>query len=181
MTTKTLDRALYAWLGELLAYPGADYLNRVAAARDAVQEDYPEPAHSLGVFLGELEGKTRTELEESYTRTFDFAPLSAAYVSAHLFGDQSFRRSQLMAGLVAAYRRVEFDPGPELPDHLAVILRFAPHFSEPEWSDMAQYCLRIPAAKIREALERGGSPYRHVLGAVLQALDSDFPQESPHV
>ncbi|MBI5093949.1 MAG: molecular chaperone TorD family protein [Candidatus Hydrogenedentes bacterium] len=181
MTATLIERSLFAAVGVLLEYPRAGYFAHVAATHDAMVESCPDAALGLSEFLDAVDGKDLSELEDLYARTFDFAPLCNAYVSVHLFGDESFKRSQLMSGLVEAYQRAGFDPGAELPDHLAVILRFAPQLSGAEWDDMVTCCLRSAVTKMIEPLERAANPYHHALRALLRMLDADYPQEANHV
>ena len=181
MSVTTVDRVIYAELGAALEYPGPGYQKAVAATHDALAGAYPEAVASFAAFLDAIDEKTPEELEELYAQTFDFAPLCNAYVSVHVFGDESFKRSQLMTGLAEAYRKAEFDRGAELPDHLAVILRFAPLMSDLEWADMIECCLRGAIAKMIEPLERAANPYRHVLYALLNLFDLESAEETSHV
>ena len=75
-----------------------------------------------------------------------------------------------MADLRDAYGRTGFDAGTELPDHLAVLLRFAPHLEPDELDELVRYCLSAPVAKMARQLERTRNPYLHVLEAVRLAL-----------
>lgn len=181
MATATLDRTLYAEIGAALEYPGSGYLARIAAAHDAIASAYPGTETALGAFLDEIDGKAPDVLEELYAHTFDFAPLCNAYVSVHVFGDESCKRSQLMTGLAEAYRLANFDRGAELPDHLAVILRFSPYMSDAEWEDMVQCCLRCATGKMLIPLEGANNPYRHLLRALVQLFDVESPEEAVHV
>ena len=108
--------------------------------------------------------------QELYTRSFDLSPVCVPYVSVHLFGAESFKRSELMTGLIAAYERVGFDRGTELPDHIALVLQCAPRFDADEWDDLAVLVLTPALEKMREALSNANSPWRHVACAAQAML-----------
>ena len=105
-------------------------------------------------------------LEEQYTRAFDLAPQAVPYLSVYLFGAESPQRGQFMAGLSGAYAQAGFDPAGELPDHLAVVLRYARVAPHEEWRELREWCLTAPVRHMRRALEKAGNPYQHLLAAL---------------
>ncbi len=50
-------------------------------------------------------------------------PICALHIGYHLFGE-SYKRSLFLLGLKERYQAEGFDAGSELPDHIAVMLRF---------------------------------------------------------
>ena len=147
-------------LAPLLEYPGPDFEARSAAAPG-------EGAAALRTL--DPEGR-----EELYTATFDVTPSCVPYVSIHLFGEENFKRGAFMAALHARYAETGFDPAGELPDHLAVLLRFAAGAGETERRELLQFCLLSPLARMIESL-RPGHPYRTVLQDIEGALRSAYP------
>lgn len=107
--------------------------------------------------------------QEYYVQTFDLMPSCSLYISVHLFGEESFKRAELMAGLRGAYESRGVCATTELPDHLAVVLRQSPRLTDEEWSELVHLCL-LPALTIMiRKLEKGANPYSFLL-KTLQAL-----------
>jgi nitrate reductase delta subunit len=103
-------------------------------------------------------------MQELYSTTFDLDPACAPYVGHHLCGD-SPRRGTFMARLADVYRQDGFAGAGaqgELPDHVAVVLR---------------YLAAVPTGAERQALlEDGLVP---ALDRMLSApLDDDNPYRS---
>lgn len=152
-------RRLHA-LARLLEYPGADFAARLAAAPPG---DYAA-----------LAALTNDAREELFAATFDIAPSCVPYVSIHLFGEENFKRGEFMAALRARYAAAGFDSGGELPDHLAVLLRFAACVTSDEWRELTAFCLLGPLAGMLAALP-AAHPYRAVLLAVERELHAVCP------
>jgi nitrate reductase delta subunit len=120
-------------LAELLEYPSPSLPAAVAASAERVAEDAPRAAALLTMFLDELERMPSSRLEELYASAFDFdlpteAGLSCYPHVGHYLLGESYRRSRFLVGLLECYREHGFEvPDGELPDHLAVILRFLAH------------------------------------------------------
>jgi nitrate reductase delta subunit len=161
------DAAL-ALLGRLLTYPRADFDEILAQAQDAL-DSLP-----LLAFRGALATLSPDQREELYTATFDVTPRCVPYVSIHLFGEENFKRGEFMAALHSQYDQAGFDPGGELPDHLAILLGYAATLDEPARRELVEFCLLGPAAKIIQALPVG-HPYRYLLDAVDETLRGRYP------
>lgn len=182
MTVPTqTDVRAYEVLAGLLDYPAHGAI-RDDNARDDLAGTCPEAAAAFDAFFEEVEPLSPDEREELYVRTFDFSPLCALHVGVHLFAGngEGPQRSALMAALAGAYREAGFRTDGELPDHLAVILRFRGRLDPDEWEDMARWCLLPATARMLEELERTRSPYRHVLRAIRCLLLSEFPEDTTH-
>jgi len=166
-----------AALGALLDYPGDAFQERYDEALEAARAFSPAAAGALETFARELAGLSTEHAQEIYTRSFDLSPVCVPYLSVHLFGAESFKRAELMTGLSAAYERIGFDRGAELPDHAALVLTCAPHFGAEEWADLETLVLTPAFEKMAAALETAGSPWRHAARAALALLtmgdDSD--------
>jgi nitrate reductase delta subunit len=160
--------ASLALLGRLLAYPGADFDEILAQAQETL-DSLP-----LLAFRSALAALTPDEREELYTDTFDVTPRCVPYVSIHLFGEENFKRGEFMAALQSQYEQAGFDSGGELPDHLAVLLRYAATLAEPARRELVEFCLLGPLAKISQALP-DDHPYRFVLEAVDETLREHYP------
>lgn len=156
----------------LLEHPGTGFVAAAAEARDLLRTGgHARAAAALDRYLHQVETLGLERLREVHGRTFDLAPSCAPYLSVHLFGEGSYQRARLMAGLAEAQSRAGFDRGPELPDHLAVVLRFAPRMEPEEWRELVRFCLIPALPAMAGGLEGRGpaesdNPYRHVLEAV---------------
>lgn len=158
-----------ATIGALFEYPGETFQERFEEADEAAGAFSADAADALGEFWRELSGVSTEHAQELYSRSFDLSPVCAPYASVHLFGAESFKRAELMTGLIAAYVHVGFDRGTELPDHIALLLQCAPRFDAEEWDDLAALVLTPALEKMGEALAKAGSPWRHAAHAA-QAL-----------
>lgn len=146
-----------------------------------LEKDCPSASEALSLFLKNVQKESLKDLKEIYTRTFYVFPQCIPYVSVHLFGEESFKRAEIMAGLQEVYQKKKFDSGKELPDHLAVILRFAPHFSSEEWQDMVHFCLKKSVETMVQNLKKAKNMYRFVLQAIRSVLEMEYSKEVIHV
>lgn len=153
-------------LGRLLDYPRETLPTEVEEWRRRFSPEFPK----AGAFVSDFQSaalKLRAgALEEIYTRTFDIAPMCNPYVTAHLYGDENFERGTLMTKLAERYKAEDFNTFGELPDHLRVILLFAPYFSHEEMVELTQYCLLGPVKAMLESLNDQQNPYNSLLQAV---------------
>jgi nitrate reductase molybdenum cofactor assembly chaperone NarJ/NarW len=122
-------------------------------------------------FCGCVEQVPLARMEELYTRTFDLQAVCSPYVGYHLFGD-SYQRGLFMARLNEGYRIRGFSAGSELPDHVAIVLRFLEAGAEDEFSETLLREGLLPALdKMSGAFDSpGDNPYREVICALLLAL-----------
>ena len=176
MSAAVIDRPSSARLAQDLA--GLATLVEYPTAR-SIAAAYPEAASAVGRFLEWLANEPSEAHEEVYTRTFLVMPSCVPYVSVHLFGDESFRRGRLMADLREAYARQGFEAGSELPDHVAVLLRFAPRLASDELDELVRFCLVSPVTKMAGQLERTRNPYLHALEAVRLVLEAMVSEADP--
>ncbi len=128
-------------------------------------------------------------LEEVYSSTFDLDPSCYPYVGYHLLGE-SYKRSAFLQEIRSHYRAEGFVEGTELPDHIAVMLRFAAVTRDTDTAKEIVSHALLPALERMTgraksagfddeatptvpAQGRRGGPYRGVLEALrlcLQAL-----------
>ncbi len=135
---------VYTALGGLLEYPLADFAERRARCQKLVEEtaDWPatpptdgalweaveDPADLLAKvaslladFDASVRDRSQDELEELFTRTFDFSPGNALEIGWHLFGDD-YNRGALLVRLRDELVRHDIPEAWELPDHLMYVL-----------------------------------------------------------
>ena len=164
-------------LARLLEYPAGRGDIPVAPVHNDVG-DRNVAAPSYDRFACAFSALSQDEREELYTATFDVTPACVPYVSIHLFGEENFKRGEFMAALNARYVAAGFDTRGELPDHIAVLLRFLAETDEVERRELVEFCLLGPLAKMIAAL-MGENPYRGLLEAAHEILRAAYPELKP--
>ncbi len=161
---------VYARFADILAYPGPRLPEAVAECAALLEKANGEAARALGEFRAFVGATPMSRIEEIYTGVFDLAPACSPHLGHHLFGED-FRRSLFMVRLQGHYRERGFAAGPELPDHLAVVLRFLDGAPEGEVEqELVELCV---APALKTMIERPGgesNPYRAVLSALLLVI-----------
>jgi nitrate reductase delta subunit len=165
---------LYRLFADILEYPTPDLPRQVKACAGLLAAVNPEAAVLLDSFRAFVEQTPLPQLEELYTHTFDLQVVCYPYVGYQLFGE-SYKRGAFLARLNEGYREHDFTAGNELPDHVAVVLRF---LALGETGDFGRTLLwegLIPALeKMAQTFgEDGGHPYRHVIQTLLLALRAE--------
>lgn len=134
MAHDLLAPALWNTFARLLDYPGPDLAE---AAREGARRASPVSPRAatllaeFAAFLVSAADRRPADLEEAYTRAFELDPLYCPYVGHHLFGE-SYKRSLFLVGLKERFRAHGFSADHELPDHLAVLLRYLALLGEGE-------------------------------------------------
>lgn len=175
MTTMvTADRRILGLFAEILEYPGARLARAVQECEALVASRNAEAGALLGRFRAFVEEAPLARLEEVYTGTFDLDAACHPYVGYHLFGE-SYKRSVFLLGLKERYTARGFAAGSELPDHVAVLLRFL------ATTDDAGLAAELVGEALLPALDRmtgtgeGQSPkeYQRVLQALRLVLQRE--------
>ncbi|MBW7057615.1 nitrate reductase molybdenum cofactor assembly chaperone [Paracoccus bogoriensis] len=114
-------------LSALLAYPSAELQAAVPAIRRVIAAEGvipPGQATALEPLLDSLATGDLYDLEERYVLLFDRSRSLSLNLFEHIHGE-SRDRGSAMVDLLETYRAGGFDlTGPELPDHLPVLLEF---------------------------------------------------------
>lgn len=118
----------------MLAYPPPEPGEWLTQCRKRLAARDTEAAEALDSFMDFLEESTPGERNETYSRAFDLNALFHPYIGYHLFGE-TYKRSRFMVRLKAHYGKHDFTPERELPDHLAVVLRFLPRCHHGDFLD----------------------------------------------
>ncbi|OGO32327.1 MAG: hypothetical protein A2Z29_02480 [Chloroflexi bacterium RBG_16_56_11] len=125
-------RQICRLFGDLLDYPGEGL---AAAAEDCagrMKAHFNGASDRVRAFADFVGSQPPGTMEELYTRTFDMTPANTLYIGYHVFGE-SPRRSVFLVRLREAFQSRGFEAGTELPDHLAVLLRFLSVTDDPEF------------------------------------------------
>ena len=146
----------YTELARLLLYP------------EAPLDAAPTGDRHVDAFLVATRGVPLDRLQDDYVRTFDFDKRTNLYLTYHLHGDGR-RRGVELVRLKRRFREagLELAEG-ELPDYLPVLLEFAE--LEPEAGTAVLAGLRGSLELVRAGLHERGSPYAHLLDAVVEGL-----------
>lgn len=169
---------LFRRFAELLEYPGPGLVEAARECEALTGHSVPEAAPLLHEFRSFVEATPAGRVEEIYSATFDLDAAYHPYVGYHLFGE-TYKRSLFMLELRERYRAQGFVVEQELPDHLAVLLRFLARHSESDLAGEILHEALLPAldrmtGKARSAgyddessglpdRERARHPYRAVL------------------
>jgi nitrate reductase molybdenum cofactor assembly chaperone NarJ/NarW len=180
----SMSNALYALFADLLEYPTPALAGQVKSCIESLVPVHPDAAGKLAEFQLHLQGQSLAQMEELYTSTFDMQPVCYPYVGFQLFGE-SYKRGAFMAKLVEGYRAGGYAAGKELPDHVAVILRFLAGGSQAQEGEFGRTLLvegLLPGLRKMGAAMEGESlnPYAAVLSALLSVLETMPEREMPH-
>ena len=180
MESPTVPRLLLAQLASVLDYPaqGAAPLRACAAALPA----YPAAAARLARLATRGDAEGTGALEESYVAAFELAPVASPFVGDQLFGAAPARHLFLVK-VKELQEQAGLDPSPELPDHLASVLRYLAVAPPSEARDDLLRDGALPAARrMLAALDGAGNPWGDALSAVvevLEALERTLPAAAP--
>lgn len=119
----TATLAAYLGLAQLIEYPTPNLPEQVRACAAVLRSGGSRAAKHVESFADFVDSTPPGTLEEIYTHTFDLKPVCYPYVGFQLFGD-NYKRGEFLVLLKDHYRAAGFEPEGELPDHLAVILRY---------------------------------------------------------
>ncbi|GAB4494638.1 MAG: hypothetical protein Fur0016_17460 [Anaerolineales bacterium] len=171
--------SLYSLFADLLSYPSGDLFSQAEACLGGLRSVHPEAAEELQAFCVGVHTLPVEKIEELYTVTFDMQPVCYPYAGYQLFGE-SYKRGAFMAQLNEAYHALGFSAGEELPDHLAVILRFLALDAANRQGEFCQTLLiqgLIPALdKMLNSFAEAQNPYARLLKA-LQLLLTHAPEK----
>ncbi len=169
-----------AQLGQMFDYPASGYVQDMQRLSQGISAAFPQAIKQLKQFNSACEQRSLSEMEELFTRTFDLAAICSPYVTGYIFGDENFDRGTLMATLGEKFSEMGFDSGGELPDHLAILLRFSSWLDQEALDELIVFCLLQPVTEMVDRLKDSDNPFHFLLAAVLVILKTDLPGESQH-
>jgi nitrate reductase delta subunit len=159
----------YKLLSMLLQYPSAWLLDAKVEVIEAVRGlAKGRQRDALERFTSWWERTDAAEAQASYVETFDFQRRHSLYVSYHAFGDRR-QRGMALLSLKQRYAAagLQLDDA-ELPDYLPVILEACALAPELGLEILARN--REPVELVRSSLHAAGSPWAHLLDAVVAGL-----------
>lgn len=167
---------------QLLDYPRGDLTGVASQGAALVAGRSPEAADILNEFESFVRHTPLQQMEEIYTGVFDLDATCHPYIGYHLFGE-SYKRSAFLLGLKERYRPYNVAYGVELPDHLAVILRYLA--LNEDWAECQEMITEGLHPALHQMLHHQddeppepdiprqtppGEEYRHLLAALRQVL-----------
>ena len=132
MSGLTVEQLTLAWQAAslLLGYPDQHLIERLDLIQQAADELPDHVGGPLRATVGRLKGEGLTELEADYVETFDNRRRHNLFLTYFAHGDTR-KRGLALLRFKQVYQSSGFDlddngpAGPELPDHLCVVLEFA--------------------------------------------------------
>ena len=168
--TKDSTSTLYDLFADLLQYPTLATSLNAGHCYERLQHFQPDVASLLESFYQATEQRSLEQMQELYTVTFDMQPVCYPYLGYQLFGE-SYKRGAFMAQLNEAYHTIGYSAVQELPDHVAVVLRYLGLDSTNRQNDFCQALINeglIPAMeKMLKVFGEGSeNPYFGLLSAL---------------
>ncbi len=159
----------FALISIALQHPDAEVLTARGEVAGAARSLPSSPGHdALRDFLDWWAQEPAGDLRRRYVETFDFSRRTALDLTYYTHGDRRQRGLALLA-LRRRYDAAGLDfEGPELPDHLPVVLEFAALDPSGGGELLAEY--RPVIELIRLSLERAESPYAGLIAALCLLL-----------
>ncbi len=158
--------SVYALFADILEYPGSSIVKPLEDCMAELAQEAAEPHEQLMEFQNEIADKSPGQLQEAYTNAFDLRPDCTPNLGYHLFGDDG-RRGLFLTELKARMQALDVPVGVELPDHIAVLLRYVDIADEEERLCVIEDCLFPAVSRMVAVIEQTGNPYGHVLRALL--------------
>lgn len=160
-----------AWAA-LLRYPGEDFQDCALGWGALLSEAEPALRCHGDAFVANMAGKTLSELEEAFIRTFDLNPLCSLDTGWQLFGEE-YNRGLYMVKVREEMRRFGVAETTELPDHLTHVLAILARMDEEAATDFAGACVMPAVGKMFDSLSEDNSYYPLIQGLV-EFLDLRF-------
>lgn len=169
-------------LSVLLSYPGEELQHAIPAIRAVLAEGVipRSAATALEPLLCSLETGDLYDLQECYVLLFDRSLTLSLNLFEHIHGE-SRDRGGAMVDLLETYRAGGFElAGPELPDHLPVLLEFLSTQPLAEARQVLADAGHILVA-LAERLTRRESVYAAVLDALVALASADPAGEEAQI
>jgi nitrate reductase delta subunit len=171
---------IYRALSALLTYPAPELQAAVGDIRQALASEgllRPSELAALEPLLQDLQDGDIYDVQERYVLQFDRARTLSLNLFEHIHGE-SRDRGGAMVDLLETYRAGGFDlVGPELPDHLPVLLEFLSTQTPAQARAILTDAGHILVA-LTERLVRRESVYAAVLSAIVALAQVETTPEA---
>lgn len=171
MISESTIHSIYHSIGLLLEYP-TEMQGQITQKLDPILSNNPEIAATFLPFQHWIENADLREREEFYTKVFDVEPMCTPLLSVQMYGEEDYRRAEWMVRLSELYETLNFDKGIELPDHIAVVVRFSATLKRDERRDLFQVCIAFTLPKMIEKLP-AANPYRALLETLAMVMAAE--------
>jgi nitrate reductase delta subunit len=171
------NRLLFKALSSLLRFPDDDLLGILPGIQAALQGLPVDPhRRRCEVFIDYLRKSSPLQLQEEFSRLFDFSPETTLNITYHRCGDRR-ERGMALAQLGGLYRDSGYEiVGRELPDYLPLVLEFLSVCPE-------EACLKImkesmpQVQRLAQRLKTKHSPYAALIDAIFELfVQPDCPE-----
>ncbi|MEM0021278.1 MAG: nitrate reductase molybdenum cofactor assembly chaperone [Fervidicoccaceae archaeon] len=156
-------------VGKLLEYPDTAFFESIHEAEKAIGK-FPSRTtilEKIVLFRKEISALDLYQLQELYSKTFDFSADSTLNISYYFSGDSN-DRGRVLAYFSSFYRKAGEDPPKDdLPDSVPHLLKLISQ--HPELFQEIVALLAVSLRKIAEALKE--NPYRNVIEAIEIAIE----------
>lgn len=161
------------YLATFIDYPTSISHNRIPDDCCHIIDRFPQLTTHLEAFAEYARQCQLSELEEQYTKTFDFDPDCALELGWHLYGE-SYGRGDFLVKMRDLLDYCHISESVELPDHLTYVLPAVGRLEKKQAQEFCQYYV-IPAMnKLLKGIAQKRSPYEGVLLAVKQLLSEVY-------
>lgn len=173
-----MERIIHCF-SELLSYPTDSILQTTDECIRLLKQTNEQAALELQRCKAALAQLSSGEREELYTRTFDVMMQCYPYTGYYLFGE-SYKRGEFLARLKERYDMFGFRCDTELPDHIAVMLRFIASIDcEEEIRVLVEDCLIPSLRMMTKCVQTTENPYGRAIKALallFGALENRDPE-----
>jgi nitrate reductase assembly molybdenum cofactor insertion protein NarJ len=165
---------IYKYIADLFRYPTVDSINQVRQVSELLhQRDVLFQAQFLP-FEEFYAGKTITELEEYYIRTFDVQATCHLDIGYIIFGDDA-KRGRFLYHVKDEQEKIDNDCGTDLADFLPNILTLLSKTEDTVLVEELSVSILLPALKqMLQKLENENNIYKIPVSILISLLEEDF-------
>lgn len=166
-------RQLLDSLAGLFEYPSWDFTERVGACWALANMRCPGRGEALAALEDRVQGMSRGEVEEMFTRTFEINPVCALEVGWHIYGED-YARGALLVRLRGELRKQGIEEIGELPDHLTHVLQLLGRLEDSLADDLAGRYVLPALKKMIDAVRDSECPYLELLEMTRDVVEDEF-------
>ncbi|MCI0491843.1 MAG: molecular chaperone TorD family protein [Planctomycetes bacterium] len=167
-------------IARLFRYPGDEYAADARTLAERLAAEHSVAAEPMLEFVTYTENASLSELEETYTRTFDLNPSCSPEIGWHLFGEE-YVRGLFMVRMRNEMRERGLEETGELPDHLVHVLAVLAVMEEAPARELARACLCPAIGKMLSSIDKqqakeqaAEQPFRPLVAALAELILEEF-------